>query len=451
MTELKFDLLNTDGKIKIMNAVNNGPAGSKVRGTGNFAAYEALEIPYARNHDAAFYAGYGGEDTVDVHRIFRNFDADENDPENYLFGPTDEYIANTEAVGTKTFYRLGAAIEHGYKRGTYPPKDFAKWARICEHIIRHYTEGWADGFNYDIEYWEIWNEPECRNGDGSNPCWQGTEAEFIDFYEVAAKHLKSTFPHLKIGGPAFTSSWATPFKMAFLRAVKERNIPLDFYSFHGYLKTPTVVKELSDAAVATLKETGLMSENGEGPELHYNEWNYVREWVGESYKYSRRMSKLNKGASFIAGCMCMGQESDIDMMMYYDARPGNWCGLFETDTLDPLKPYYSFYMFKELPGLGTWVKADAKVANIYSCAATDGCDSAVILTHFNDDDNTPTESVKVCFENVKSEKGVKVEYYLLDDDHDATLIREETFTAERIAAYLDMKLYDTYLIKIKAL
>ena len=451
MTEVRFDFQNACGKIKVINAVNNGPAGSKVRGTGNFATYEALEIPYARNHDAAFYSGYGGEHTVDVHRIFKNFDADENDPKSYVFDPTDTYIANTEAVGTRTFYRLGAAIEHGYKEGTYPPKDFAKWARICEHIIRHYTEGWADGFNYDIEYWEIWNEPDCRNGDGSNPCWQGTEAEFIDFYEVAAKHLKSAFPHLKIGGPAFTSSWDTPFKMAFLKAVKERNIPLDFYSFHGYLKTPDTVKDLSDSAVSTLRKAGLIGENGERPELHYNEWNYVRAWTGEQYKYSRRVSKLNKGASFITGCMCVGQASDIDMMMYYDARPCNWCGLFNTDSLDPLKPYYAFYMIKELPRLGTWVKADAKVGNLYSCAATDGKDSAVIVTHYNDNDDTPAEQVKVAFENVRSEKGVRVEYYLLDDCHDATLIREEIFTAESFAANLTMKLYDTYLIKIKAL
>ena len=147
----------------------------------------------------------------------------------------------------------------------------------------------------------------------------------------------------------------------------------------------------------------------------------------------------------------MGQASDIDMMMYYDARPGNWCGLFDTDSLDPLKPYYAFYMVKELPKIGTWVKAEAKVKSIYSCAATDGRDGAVIITHFNDEDETPADNVKVCFENVKSENGVKLEYYLLDDDHDAKLIREETFTSEKFATYLDMKLFDTYLIKIIAL
>ena len=26
-----------------------------------------------------------------------------------------------------------------------PPKDYAKWARICEHVVRHYNEGWGWG------------------------------------------------------------------------------------------------------------------------------------------------------------------------------------------------------------------------------------------------------------------------------------------------------------------
>ena len=82
---------------------------------------------------------------------------------------------------------------------------------------------------------------------------------------------------------------------------------------------------------------------------------------------------------------------------------------------------------------------------------SNGRDSAVMITHYSDNDETPAEQVKVSFENVKSENGVRVEYYLLDDDHDATLVREETFTAESFAANLNMKLFDTYLVKIVAL
>ena len=50
---LTVDFDKTDGMIKPMNAVNNGPAGSLVRKTGNALEYKALEIPYARLHDSA--------------------------------------------------------------------------------------------------------------------------------------------------------------------------------------------------------------------------------------------------------------------------------------------------------------------------------------------------------------------------------------------------------------
>ena len=85
MNTVKVDFKSITGKVKCINAVNNGPVGSRVRMTGNFQTYKALEIPYARLHDASFYSGnYGGEFAVDVHRIFPDFDADENDP-NHIF------------------------------------------------------------------------------------------------------------------------------------------------------------------------------------------------------------------------------------------------------------------------------------------------------------------------------------------------------------------------------
>ncbi len=83
-----------------------------------------------------------------------------------------------EAGGAKVFYRLGSKIEHWRKKhNTIPPKDFKKWAVICEHIIRHYTEGWANGFYMDIEYWEIWNEPDIPLA--HKPNWSGTDEEWI--------------------------------------------------------------------------------------------------------------------------------------------------------------------------------------------------------------------------------------------------------------------------------
>ena len=60
----------------------------------------------------------------------------------------------------------------------------------------------------------------------------------------------------------------------------------------------------------------------------------------------------------------------------------------------------------------------------------------------------PEKQVKVSFENVENEHGVKLEYYLLDEDHDMQLIREEIFTSNFFAAYVTMSLNSTYLLKI---
>lgn len=40
-----------------------------------------------------------------------------------------------------------------------PPRDHDQWADICIHIIRHYNEGWANGFHLNLDYWHIWEEP----------------------------------------------------------------------------------------------------------------------------------------------------------------------------------------------------------------------------------------------------------------------------------------------------
>ena len=152
MNKVFADFTKETGKIKPMHAVNNGPvkAGeSQIR--ENFNAWAECGIPYARNHDASINYGYGGEHIVDVWAIFPNPDADVNDPASYDFILTDEYTRTTLEAGTKIFYRLGNKIEHWVKKyGTLVPPDYKKWAQICEHIIMHYNEGWADGFNWNI-------------------------------------------------------------------------------------------------------------------------------------------------------------------------------------------------------------------------------------------------------------------------------------------------------------
>lgn len=445
MTELTIDLTARGGEIKPMNAVNNGPTSPSVRlSYTSFDAYKAANIPFARNHDASFFTGYGGEHTVDVHRIFKNFDADENDPESYIFEPTDKYIKTTLDAGTKIFYRLGASIEHDYHYGTRVPKDFEKWARICEHIIRHYNEGWANGFNYGIEYWEIWNEPDCRNADGSNPCWQGTDEEFIKLYATAAKHLRKCFPDIKIGGPAFTSPWEDGYgiKGKFLDYVAENDVPFDFYSYHWYGRKIENIIETFNEGRAQLDKRGLTSV----PTI-LNEWNYIKGWMADDWNYSLATEKNLKGSAFVAGAMCAGQANPIDMLMYYDARPCGMNGLFKNETYECLKTYYTFIMFDALSQLGTYVPTEYDKENIYNCAATDGKNYAAMLSYFDDDIECGEKQVKVSFANGKGK--YKASYYVLDAEHDLELMREEIFTASDFSAYLTMPLNTSVLIKLE--
>ena len=158
MDKITFDFERITGPVKPMHGVNNGPIISYY----DYSLFHYLQeagIPFCRLHD--FGGVFGGTHFVDVENIFTNMDADENDPASYDFTLTDLLMENLNKIGVKPFYRLGATIENGHRIKAYhiyPPKDNHKWARICANIIRHYNEGWADGYHYGIEYWEIWND-----------------------------------------------------------------------------------------------------------------------------------------------------------------------------------------------------------------------------------------------------------------------------------------------------
>lgn len=413
MDIVRFDIEKKYGRFKILNAVNNGPvhkASDQKR--SNLRTYKEARIPYARNHDAAFCSSYGGQYSVDITAVFPDFNADPDDPGSYDFTCTDEYIAVTLEAGAKTFYRLGQKIEHEVKKhGTVPPKDFKKWAVICEHIIRHYNEKWAGGFEYGIEYWEIWNEPDLDGDDSPNKrCWGGTTAQFFDLYEITAKHLKKCFPDLKIGGPALANDekWAGNF----LKAMNERNVPLDFFSWHIYCTEPSQMTEMASRIRKLLNTYGYCNA-----ESILNEWNYVKDW-GDGFIYSVKQITGIKGAAFSLACMNAAQTSDIDMLMYYDARPSVFNGLFDFYTLEPLKGYYPFKWYGKFYDMQSEIRSENTVKDIYTlCGCTENGRMLCTLVYYSDNDYADPKKIRIDF----GRKGV-FNIYILDETHNADLI-----------------------------
>ncbi len=421
MDVLKFNLSDNDSKIKLLNATNGGPWASKgwdydeieKMSRTNFFTYKAARIPYSRNHDSGVLGVYGGPFSHDVTRIFPNFDLDPNDPASYDFACTDNDIATCLAAGTKTFFRLGQTIEHQVKKhGTIPPPDFKKWAIICEHIIRHYTEGWAGGFCYDMPYWEIWNEPDLDPDDSDNKrTWGGTKAQFFDFYEIAAKHLKSCFPHLKIGGPASCGKvdWAEDF----LCEMQKRKVPLDFFSWHVYFCDKEKFITRANSMKALLVKYGY-----DNAESILNEWNYVRGWKGEDYLYSIKQRIGLKNASVIVAGMSMAQYCDIDMLMYYDTRPGLFCGIFDYYTADPLKGYYPMMWYGMFYDMHYMTHAKTDVEDIYSlCAVDQNGKSIAMVTYYTDDDTAADKQLKLDFG-----KTAEYEVYVVDREKNGECI-----------------------------
>ncbi len=439
---VKVDLNRQIGKIKPMHAVNNGPVykfAADQRIT-NIDYFREAGIPYARTHDASISYSYGGDHTVDITAVFPNFDADPYDPTSYDFTLTDEYMQVIKYAGVEPFYRLGQKIEHWKKKyGILPPADFKKWAVICEHIIKHLNYGWADGYEMNIKYWEIWNEADLDPDDSENKrTWGGTKAEFFELYHITATHLKEKFPELKIGGPALSGNmvWAEEF-LAQLKA------PLDFFSWHRYKADPKLMADRMYETRALLDKYGFTEA-----ESILNEWNYVTGWFDDEWIYSLKSEKNMKGAAFTAAVMCEGQKAPLDMLMYYDARPCAMNGLFNTDIIsEPLKGYYPFKAFGELYRLGTEIYSEGK-GDMRICAAENGDSAAVMVTRFTVDTKTPVDSKKVKIE-INGGKGVLAEFYLLDEDHDLELVREEIFGGETFRTVLDFAPDSLYLIKLK--
>ena len=239
---------------------------------GDDEALKPLHLTAFRTHDAPLVST--GQRIVDTHFVFPLMNLDPAKEENYFFGPTDHYLELQFALGMKCWYRLGTSIEHTGDWGcnTLNPPDHAKYAEVLAGIVRHYTKGWAKGYEWGdrMRYWELFNEPDIA------ACWRGTKPQFIDLFVTCLKRLKSEFPELKIGGPAF--GWANVgYLRDLLKACKAAGVKPDFISWHSYGQQPVHVLDQP----AQMRKVCVAEGFGDC-ELVMNEWHYLPngKWTG---------------------------------------------------------------------------------------------------------------------------------------------------------------------------
>lgn len=380
MKSIQIDFSSIQGKIKPLHGVNNAPEPDCEEGYRDVLAKAG--IPFVRLHDMGGH--YAAARYVDIANVFPDFEKDPADPASYDFAFTDWLIADLYRQGCEVVYRLGCSIEPEYfvkPRNIIPPTDNLKWARICEGIIRHYNEGWANGFHFGIRYWEIWNEPDNTPDPMDSPMWRGTPEQFYALYETASIYLKQRFPDLMIGGygscgfyailggyvKAANSSERTEhfvdFFHGFLQHIKEKGCPLDFFSWHSYADAQSNVA-FAAYARKTLDEYGYTHT-----EMHLNEWNPGRDVRGTTQDLAN-----------ISQMLCRMHPTALQVMNYYDAQPwSTYAGVYDANKRGVAPAYYAFVYYNSLYRLGNSVAMKGDCAD--ALAATDGKCGAVLLSN----------------------------------------------------------------------
>lgn len=111
-----------------------------------------------------------------------------------------------------------------YKMNATPPKSMDMWYDLIYNFVDHITERYGVK---EVSTWlfEVWNEPNLA-------CfWSGTQQEYYDLYETAAKAVKDVCEEYRVGGPATAvCEWVGEM----IDYCTDNHIPLDFISTHLY-------------------------------------------------------------------------------------------------------------------------------------------------------------------------------------------------------------------------
>ncbi len=369
---ITVDFSKSEGKIKPLTGINVGASAMANGSRVDLAeVLSTVSAPIVRLSDVE--PPYGQNQLVDIHCIFPDFSADETLPESYNFTETDKYIEEIRKTGAEILFRLGESLDP-YTRKLYvkSPADLHKWARICEHIVRHYNEGFADGYKWKLKLWEIWNLPELPSG------WQDGEEALFELYSVTAAHLKATFPKIKVGGYGSLgfsalnrldsdelTGEAPSYAERFFAYVREKRAPLDFFTWYSIADTPEELSLHAMYARNALNSAGFKRTAS-----------YI---VG--FNLSR--TDTTEYPAALLAALAVAQRSDVDMMIYDDARPfSSRNALYTLDNGVPrlLAGASALSVFGSLAALGSAVEAlgDGR-REIYSLAARSSTSAALLV------------------------------------------------------------------------
>ncbi|MCY1715658.1 hypothetical protein OVA26_01710 [Microbacterium sp. SL62] len=244
--------------------------------------------------------------------LFPDWSADVDDPASYNFAATDQWVEAVHAIGAEVMFTVASSIP----RNKLPAEDVDVYGRVVEHIVRHYSQGWAGGPAKPIRLYEFGDQPDF------GPLhFDGRPQEFYAMYRAFCEAVRRVDTTLTIGGPAtaFPLEKDAAYREGFLAFVRENDLPLDFYSFLWFTdgsRDPLDYRYVSRELRALLDEYGFTDTD-----LTLSYWNYLA--VPSS------TAPAAEKAAFQAATAIYLQDTAIDHAFFFRADSG-------------LDPHYGF-------------------------------------------------------------------------------------------------------------
>ncbi len=439
MTNLTADFSKPIRPMGKLNGMNNGPLHAFNDAT---AEYAEMGVDFVRFHETHALVGK----CIEVPFIFSNFDADEYDEKNYFFDETDAVIKSALDSGIEIMYRFGMGTE-GYEPKIFclVPPDYEKWGRIVIQILRHYNDGWANGFHYNLKLCEIWNEADLYN------YWRGERSEYTKFYCTVSKMIKEYDPTLRIGCSGFAfgipckpaenateavkKNYADKYKffLDYFDTVIRENAPLDFYAWHCYVYNSAACVKRIEKDLEMLRAHGL-----ENIESINTEWGPVTLHHDANGAWDMSQHDTIKSATTFLASMIVMQNYGVTKAAYYNAENTSvFCGLYEYDGRKK-HSFYSAKAFSMLRSGKTECETGGQKDDVRICASHSGKGKAYIAV--TSEENANDISLKV-----SGIASADVKYYLLDGTHDLALVKKGKFTGRKIN--LKMEKDSSYIIE----
>ncbi len=156
--------------------------------------------------------------------LFPDWSADPDDPASYNFAATDAWVDAVHSVGAEVLFTVASSIP----KNKLPADDVEVYGRVVEHIVRHYSQGWAGGPARPVRLYEFGDQPDF------GPLhFAGRPEEFYAMYRAFCEAVHRVDASLTVGGPsvAFSLEADSPYREGFLEFVRENDLPLHFFSF----------------------------------------------------------------------------------------------------------------------------------------------------------------------------------------------------------------------------